>query len=104
MNGVNRGKRSEKRNAGRCSNTGKADSGSEAQERFKKKRERRIIPHGVVYVAASFNNTQISITDTDASSVLVLRGAIASRDRARHAVRRAAASLAAAGVARDQYG
>ena len=44
---------------------GKPTAAAKRKKEFKKKRERRIIPHGVVYVAASFNNTQISITDTD---------------------------------------
>jgi small subunit ribosomal protein S11 len=30
-----------------------------------KKKERRVIPHGVVHVQATFNNTMISITDPD---------------------------------------
>ncbi len=35
------------------------------KKEFKKKREKRVVPHGVVHVAATFNNTQITITDTD---------------------------------------
>jgi len=35
------------------------------KKEFKKKREKRVVPHGVVHVAASFNNTQITITDPD---------------------------------------
>ena len=30
-----------------------------------KKKEKRTVPHGIAYVQASFNNTLISITDTD---------------------------------------
>ncbi len=30
-----------------------------------KKKERRVIPHGVVHIRATFNNTMISITDPD---------------------------------------
>lgn len=30
-----------------------------------KKKERRIVPHGVVHVQATFNNTLVSITDPD---------------------------------------
>src|SRR5277367_6769678 len=35
------------------------------KKEFKKKRERRIVPHGIVHIAATFNNTQITIADTD---------------------------------------
>ncbi len=47
---------------------GGAPAGAKPTKRkkeFKKKRERRIVPHGVVYVTASFNNTMITITDPD---------------------------------------
>jgi small subunit ribosomal protein S11 len=30
-----------------------------------KKKERRVVPHGVVHVQASFNNTLVAITDPD---------------------------------------
>ena len=43
----------------------KPAAAAKRKKEFKKKRERRIVPHGVVYIAASFNNTQITITDTD---------------------------------------
>ena len=39
------------------------------KKEFKKKRERRIVPHGVVYIQASFNNTLITITDPDGRTV-----------------------------------
>ena len=35
------------------------------KKEFKKKREKRVVPHGVAHIAASFNNTQITITDSD---------------------------------------
>jgi small subunit ribosomal protein S11 len=47
---------------------GKPAAGGAAAKRkkeFKKKREKRIVPHGVAHIAASFNNTQITITDSD---------------------------------------
>ncbi len=85
---------------------GKPAAAAKRKKEFKKKRERRIIPHGVVYVAASFNNTQISITDTDGRVVCwSSAGAIGfkgSRKGTPYAAQQA--SLAAAGVARDQYG
>ncbi len=35
------------------------------KKKFAKKKEKRVVPTGVVHVAASFNNTQITITDPD---------------------------------------
>ena len=85
---------------------GKPAAATKRKKEFKKKRERRVVPHGVVYVAASFNNTQISITDTDGRVVCwSSAGAIGfkgSRKGTPYAAQQA--SLAAAGVARDQYG
>ena len=40
-----------------------------AQERKKKKKERKVPPNGVVHVHTSFNNTIISITDTSGAVV-----------------------------------
>ena len=34
-----------------------------------KKKEKRIVPVGVVHIQASFNNTLVSITDTDGKLV-----------------------------------
>jgi len=73
---------------------GKPAAAAKRKKEFKKKRERRVVPHGVVYVAASFNNTQISI-----AGAIGFKG---SRKGTPYAAQQA--SLAAAGVARDQYG
>jgi small subunit ribosomal protein S11 len=79
---------------------------SKRKKEFKKKRERRIIPHGIVYVAATFNNTQITISDTDGRVVCwSSAGAIGfkgSRKGTPYAAQQA--SLACAGIARDQHG
>jgi small subunit ribosomal protein S11 len=76
------------------------------KKEFKKKRERRAVPHGLVHVQATFNNTQITITDPDGRVVCwSSSGAIGfkgSRKGTPYAAQQA--SLAAAGVARDQYG
>ena len=48
---------------------GKPAAATKRKKEFKKKRERRVIPHGLVHIAASFNNTQIAITDTDGRTV-----------------------------------
>jgi small subunit ribosomal protein S11 len=76
------------------------------KKEFKKKREKRIVPHGVAHIAASFNNTQITITDSDGRTLCwSSAGAIGfkgSRKGTPYAAQQAAAT--AAGVARDQYG
>ena len=85
---------------------GAKPAAAKRKKEFKKKRERRVVPHGVVYVAASFNNTQITITDPDGRTMCwSSSGAIGfkgSRKGTPYAAQQA--SLAAAGVARDQYG
>jgi small subunit ribosomal protein S11 len=84
----------------------KPAAATKRKKEFKKKRERRIVPHGVVYISASFNNTQITITDTDGRTMCwSSAGAIGfkgSRKGTPYAAQQA--SLAAAGTARDQYG
>ena len=48
-----------------------ADSGgapaktSKRKKEFRKKREKRIVPHGLVCIQATFNNTIITLTDPD---------------------------------------
>jgi small subunit ribosomal protein S11 len=85
---------------------GKPAAATKRKKEYKKKRERRVIPHGVVHVAATFNNTQITIADQDGRVVCwSSAGAIGfkgSRKGTPYAAQQA--SLAAAGVARDQYG
>ena len=34
---------------------------------FKKRGEKRVVPHGVVHIRASFNNTMITVTDAEGS-------------------------------------
>ena len=85
---------------------GKPGAVTKRKKEFKKKRERRIVPHGVVYVAATFNNTQITITDPDGRVLCwSSAGAIGfkgSRKGTPYAAQQA--SLSAATTARDQYG
>ena len=85
---------------------GKAAAATKKKKEFKKKKERRIVPHGLVHVSASFNNTQITITDTDGRTMCwSSAGAIGfkgSRKGTPYAAQQA--SLAAASTARDQYG
>ncbi len=55
----------------------KADSGSQKsggrpkkrKKAFKKRGEKRVVPHGVVHIQASFNNTIITITDADGATL-----------------------------------
>ena len=76
------------------------------KKEFKKKKERRTVPHGLAHIAASFNNTQITITDTDGRTLCwSSAGAIGfkgSRKGTPYAAQQA--SLSAASNARDQYG
>ncbi len=86
--------------------TGKAGAAGKRKKEFKKKREKRVVPHSVVYVAATFNNTQITITDPDGRVLCwSSAGAIGfkgSRKGTPYAAQQA--SLSAATTARDQYG
>jgi len=76
------------------------------KKEFKKKRERRVVPHGLVCIQATFNNTMITITDPDGRAVCwSSSGSIGfkgSRKGTPYAAQQA--SMTAAGVARDQYG
>jgi small subunit ribosomal protein S11 len=76
------------------------------KKEFKKKRERRVVPHGVANIQATFNNTIITICGPDGRAVSwSSAGSIGfkgSRKGTPYAAQQAAVS--AAGVARDQYG
>ncbi|MGA2482619.1 MAG: 30S ribosomal protein S11 [Candidatus Acidiferrales bacterium] len=78
---------------------------SKRKKEFKKKRERRAVPHGVVNIQATFNNTIVTICDPDGRAMCwSSAGAIGfkgSRKGTPYAAQQA--SLAAANVARDQY-
>ena len=39
------------------------------KKEFKKKRERRVVPHGLVCIQATFNNTIVTITDTNGNVI-----------------------------------
>ena len=76
------------------------------KKEFKKKRERRIVPHGLVCIQATFNNTLVTITDPDGRAVCWSSAGSVGFKGSRKGTPYAAqqASLAAASVARDQYG
>ena len=40
-------------------------AGKTGKRKFVKKKEKRMVPTGIVHVAATFNNTQVTITDPD---------------------------------------
>jgi small subunit ribosomal protein S11 len=82
-----------------------AAAGKKKKE-FKKKKERRTVPHGIAHVAATFNNTQITITDPDGRVICTSSagsiGFKGSRKGTPYAAQQA--SLTAATGARDQFG
>ena len=47
----------------------KAAAAKTGKKKVFKKKERRVVPHGVVHVQASFNNTLVAITDPDGRMV-----------------------------------
>ncbi len=65
-----------------------------------------MVPHGVVHIQATFNNTQVTITDPNGRAVCwSSAGAVGfkgSRKGTPYAAQQA--SMAAASVARDQHG
>ena len=83
-----------------------AAAGKPKKKEFKKKKERRAVPHGLVHVSATFNNTQITITDPDGrvlcNSSAGSIGFKGSRKGTPYAAQQA--SLNAASAARDTYG
>src|SRR5262245_63021671 len=48
----------------------KAEGGKKpARKTFKKRGEKRVVHHGYVHINASFNNTHITITDTEGNVI-----------------------------------
>jgi len=47
----------------------KAAAAKTGKKKVFKKKERRVVPHGVVHVQATFNNTLVAITDPDGRMV-----------------------------------
>ena len=48
---------------------GKAEGAKKPRKTFKKRGEKRIVHHGYVHIHASFNNTHITITDTEGNVI-----------------------------------
>ncbi len=76
------------------------------KKEFRKKREKRVVPQGVVCIQATFNNTIVTLTDPDGRALSwASAGSVGfkgSRKGTPYAAQQAA--LTAAGAARDQYG
>ncbi|HUO34024.1 MAG TPA: 30S ribosomal protein S11 [Candidatus Acidoferrum sp.] len=76
------------------------------KKEFRKKKEKRVVPHGVVHIQATFNNTVVTVTDPEGRTVswssAGASGFKGSRKGTPYAAQQAA--MSAAGVARDQYG
>ena len=84
---------------------GKAATAKRKKE-FRKKREKRVVPHGVVCIQATFNNTIVTLTDPDGRAVSWSSAGSVGFKGSRKGTPYAAqqASLVAANAARDQYG
>jgi small subunit ribosomal protein S11 len=84
----------------------KEGAAGKRKKTFKKRGEKRIVHHGLAHIHASFNNTTVTITDTEGNVVAWSSaggiGFKGSRKGTPYAAQQA--SISAAGVARDQYG
>jgi small subunit ribosomal protein S11 len=47
----------------------KGEGGKKPKKAFKKRGEKRVVHHGLVHIHASFNNTHITITDTEGNVI-----------------------------------
>jgi len=85
---------------------GAAAKTTKRKKEFRKKKEKRVVPHGLVCIQATFNNTIVTLTDPDGRVVSWASagssGFKGSRKGTPYAAQQAA--MTAAGVARDQYG
>jgi small subunit ribosomal protein S11 len=83
-----------------------AKATSKRKKEFRKKKEKRVVPHGVVCIQATFNNTIVTLTDPDGRAVSWSSAGSVGFKGSRKGTPYAAqqASMTAASVARDQYG
>jgi small subunit ribosomal protein S11 len=76
------------------------------KKEFRKKKEKRVVPHGIAHIQATFNNTVVTLTDPEGRTVswssAGASGFKGSRKGTPYAAQQAA--MTAAGVARDQFG
>ena len=79
---------------------------SRKKREYRRKREKRVVPHGIVFIQATFNNTIVTITDPNGRAVCwASAGSIGfkgSRKGTPYAAQQAAVS--AASSAREHYG
>jgi small subunit ribosomal protein S11 len=79
---------------------------SKRKKEFRKKKEKRVVPHGVASIQATFNNTIVTLCDPEGRAVSwASAGSVGfkgSRKGTPYAAQQAA--VTAAGIARDQYG
>ena len=61
----------------------KKEGAGKRKKTFKKRGEKRIVHHGLAHVQASFNNTVVTITDTEGNVVAWSSAGGASRDSSR---------------------
>jgi small subunit ribosomal protein S11 len=61
--------KSRRRAAPKAQHPRKKEGRRQAQEDFKKRGEKRIVHHGLAHIHASFNNTTVTITDTEGNVV-----------------------------------
>jgi small subunit ribosomal protein S11 len=91
---------------GAVATPGAGKPAAKRKKEFKKKRERRMVPHGMACIQATFNNTIVTIIAPDGRAICwSSAGSIGfkgSRKGTPYAAQQAA--MTAAGVARDQYG
>jgi small subunit ribosomal protein S11 len=79
---------------------------SKRKKEFRKKREKRVVPHGIAHVQATFNNTIVTLTDPNGRALSWSSAGSAGFKGSRKGTPYAAqqAAMSAAGVARDQFG
>ncbi len=79
---------------------------SRRKKEFRRKREKRVVPQGIVFIQATFNNTIVTITDPAGRAVCwASAGSIGfkgSRKGTPYAAQQA--SVTAASAARERYG
>jgi small subunit ribosomal protein S11 len=76
------------------------------KKRTTKKREKKVIAHGIVHIQASFNNTIVTVTDQEGNTLISASGGTLGFKGSRKGTPFAAqqAALRAATVAREQCG
>ncbi|GBC83292.1 30S ribosomal protein S11 [bacterium HR10] len=77
-----------------------------AKRRGAKKKEKRIVPHGIVHIKSTFNNTIVTVTDLEGNTLVWASGGTLGFKGSRKGTPFAAqqAALRAATMAREQCG